>query len=78
MLRKKVGLGLINACFIFLPHLTNASALPGKTRKHKIASFQSNAVLQAIVESRCSKIDEYDNSRIWSGKVRCSLNMKLR
>jgi len=31
--------------FLFQPHLTSASALPGKTQKHKIASFHSNALL---------------------------------
>jgi len=30
--------------FIFLPHLTSASALPGETENPKIASFPLNAV----------------------------------
>jgi len=28
--------------FIFPPHLAGASALPGKTKKHGIASFRSD------------------------------------
>ena len=35
----------IKRCFIFSPHLTIVSALPGKMKKTKIASFYSNAVL---------------------------------
>jgi len=35
----------IKSYFIFPPHLTSASALPGETRNPEIASFRLNAVL---------------------------------
>ena len=40
MLRKKYA---IKVYFIFPPHLTSASALPGETRNSEIASFHLNA-----------------------------------
>jgi len=40
MLQRKYA---IKTYFIFPPHLTNASALPGETGKPEIASFHLNA-----------------------------------
>ena len=34
--------------FIFPPHIASASALPGKTRKHGISIFRTNALIASL------------------------------
>jgi len=60
MLLKKYE---IKACFIFPSHLTNASALPGKTRKHKIECFTQmlHYMLCKTIQSLLDFFNLYDS-----------------
>jgi len=46
----------VNMYFIFSPHLTNASALPGETGNPEIASFHLNAACFSPKNERQLKI----------------------
>jgi len=47
----------IRKLFIFPLHLSSASALPGRTRNAKMASFYSNAVITALPDFSRSLFD---------------------
>ena len=52
--------------FIFAPHLTNASALPGKTRKHENRIYSLNCCINALPDFNQSLLDfcNLDDSQI--------------